>query len=62
MGEQAVLQALTLTEQERLQCLERIIERGLQTFYEVGTALLEIRDASLYRQTHPTFEAYCRQR
>lgn len=42
--------------------LERVIERGQQTFIEVGRALLEIRDRRLYRETHATFEAYCRER
>jgi len=47
----------TLTE------LEGIIERGQQTFVEVGQALLEIRDRRLYReQGHRTFEAYCQKR
>ena len=41
---------------------ERIIERGLATFLEVGTALLRIRDGRLYRETHGTFEDYCRER
>jgi len=42
--------------------LERVIERGQQTFIEVGRALLEIRDRRLYRETYATFEAYCRER
>jgi ParB family chromosome partitioning protein len=43
--------------------LETRIERGLQTFVEVGEALLEIRNRRLYRyQGHATFEDYCRQR
>jgi hypothetical protein len=42
--------------------LEAVIERGLATFIEVGEALREIRDARLYRETHSTFEAYCRER
>jgi hypothetical protein len=46
----------------RLHELETIIERGLQTFAEVGAALLEIRDERLYRTTHRTFEAYLRER
>jgi hypothetical protein len=29
---------------------------------EVGNALREIRDSRLYRATHGTFEAYCRER
>ncbi len=43
------------------QC-ECIIARGHQTFIAVGQALLEIRDRRLYRETHATFEAYCRER
>jgi len=42
--------------------LETIIERGQQTFIEVGNALMEIRDERLYRETHATFEAYCGER
>lgn len=41
---------------------EAIIERGLQTFYEVGTALVTIRDQRLYRQEHTTFDDYCQSR
>jgi hypothetical protein len=54
--------ALTVTETDRLHDLEIIIERGLETFIEVGNALLEIRDQRLYRLEHKTFEQYCRQR
>lgn len=42
--------------------LEAVIERGLSTFIEVGSALMEIRDSRLYRETHATFEDYCRVR
>ncbi|MCU0533590.1 MAG: hypothetical protein MUD14_06810 [Hydrococcus sp. Prado102] len=49
-------------EKERLRELEAIVDRGLQTFYEVGQALIEIRDCKLYRQTHKTFEAYCQEK
>ena len=45
-----------------LQQCEVIIERGLATFVEVGTALLKIRDARLYRATYGTFENYCQER
>lgn len=41
---------------------ERVIERGLNTFVEVGTALLEIRDNRLYKDGYSTFEEYCRER
>lgn len=46
----------------RLAELETVIERGQQTFVEVGNALAEIRDQRLYKETHATFEAYCRER
>jgi hypothetical protein len=49
-------------ERARLKELEAIVEQGLQTFYEVGKALEEIRDQRLYRETHKTFEAYCQNR
>ena len=53
---------LAQTEAQRLAACEATITQGLQTFYDVGTALLEIRDSRLYRAEHPTFEAYCRER
>lgn len=46
----------------RLQELEQVIERGLETFVEVGNALREIRDAKLYKNTYSSFEEYCRVR
>lgn len=53
---------LSPTESTRLQKCEAVIEKGLQTFIEVGNALLEIRDSRLYRQDYGTFEDYCRKR
>lgn len=41
---------------------ETVIERGLATFVEVGEALMEIRDEDLYKESHGTFEEYCRER
>lgn len=49
-------------ENRHLQVLERRIAAGLQTFREVGAALLEIRDHRLYRDTHSSFESYCGER
>jgi len=47
----------------RLEELEIIINRNLQSFYEVGRALMEIRDNELYKIKngggYGTFEAYC---
>jgi hypothetical protein len=60
--ETATTEVLTDTETLRLGVLERVIERGMQTFVEVGRALAEIRDGRLYRTGHATFEAYCRER
>ena len=53
---------LTKTETSELNLLERVIERGRQTFMEVGNALAKIRDARLYRSNHKTFEEYCQDR
>lgn len=46
----------------RLRACETVIEKGLQTFVEVGASLLEIRDNRYYRQDFDTFEDYCRER
>ena len=53
---------LTVKEEARIAQLEATIERGMQTFVEVGLALMEIRDARLYRAEFGTFEEYCRER
>lgn len=56
------MDALTVSEVQRLEVLESVIDAGLQTFVHVGNALLEIRDSRLYRTSHGTFEDYCRER
>ena len=53
---------LTASESNALTEHEAVIERGIQTFYEVGIALADIRDRKLYRAEHGTFEDYCQQR
>lgn len=53
---------MTPAEKRHLGALEKRIAAGLQTFREVGSALLEIRDSRLYRDTHASFEAYCQER
>lgn len=53
---------LSLSERDTLKICEEAIQMGIRTFVEVGNALLTIRDQKLYRQTHKTFEDYCRQR
>lgn len=56
------IEALTITEQSELAQHEAVIQRGLNTFVEVGAALLAIRDGKLYRAEFRTFEDYCRDR
>jgi hypothetical protein len=53
---------LTKAESLSLKAHEGVIERGLNTFIEVGNALFAIREERLYRDSHKTFEAYCRER
>ena len=53
---------LTSTEVDELIDCEEIIERGRQTFIEVGEALLHIREARLYREQYSSFEAYLQER
>jgi hypothetical protein len=54
--------ALTAPERRALETLEGIVQRGIDTFVDVGRALAEIRDRRLYRQTHGTFEEYCHEK
>ena len=41
---------------------EETIARGVRGYVEAGQALATIREARLYRETHTTFEDYCRER
>lgn len=50
---------LTFKEQRLRLHLERKVEGA---FYEAAKALMELRDKRLYRSSHKTFEAYCRDR
>ena len=54
------IEAISVDESKRLIALEQTIKQGLDTFVEVGEALLEIRDSRLYRIEHGTFEEYCK--
>lgn len=51
---------MSVIEQNELERCEVVIKQGLETFIEVGTALMTIRDKRLYRANHATFEDYCR--
>lgn len=46
----------------RMPSCEAVIEKGWQTFVDVGLALARIRDQKLYRAGYDTFEAYCREK
>lgn len=49
-------------EQTELEQYEQVIERGLQTFYEVGQSLMAIKEKRLYRSEFSDFETYCENR
>ncbi len=51
--------SLSQTPATSLEENEAIIQRGLNTFYEVGNALICIRDNRLYKENYSTFEDYC---
>src|SRR6266446_4245588 len=59
---QKALSVISPTEQKKYAECEAIIEKGWETFVEVGRALARIRDKKLYRSEHDTFEAYCREK
>jgi hypothetical protein len=56
------LAPLSAAERKTRDKLEAAIERGMREFVAVGNAMAEIRDKKLYRETHGSFEAYCRGR
>ncbi len=61
-----VVEELSPEEAADRQRLELKVERGIQqvekTFYEIGVALRQLRDQKLYRDTHKTFDDYCKVR
>lgn len=54
--------SLDAVERDALTEAETVIEAGLQTFVEVGLALVKVRDGRLYREQYGTFEEYCQRR
>lgn len=56
-----IIDALSDAEYADLERLETVVSKGLTSFVEVGSALAEIRDRRLYRDTHQTFALYCEQ-
>ena len=53
---------LITQEKQLVEKHETTIKKGLNTFVEVGQALLEIRDKKLYRIDYKTFEEYCQEK
>jgi hypothetical protein len=50
---------LNIEESHELERCEVVIKQGLQTFIEVGQALMTIKEKRLYRISFKTFEDYC---
>lgn len=53
---------LAIDTEKRFNQLEKIIEKGMAHFVEVGTALMIIRNEKLYKDTFRNFEEYCQER
>ncbi len=62
MGKALAATPLNTIERRDLRNAEAAIEKGQLTFVEVGNALLTVREGKLYRESHKTFEAYCKDR
>lgn len=54
--------AMSKQDAARLKELEAIVDKNLRSLHHVGTALMEIRDSKLYRDTHKTFQQYVEER
>jgi hypothetical protein len=50
---------LTINENTRLRHCEAVIEKSMNSFYEMGIALREVRDGRLYKEEFSDFEDYC---
>jgi hypothetical protein len=53
------MEILNIDESHELERCEVVIKQGLQTFIEVGQALMTIKEKRLYRIGFKTFEDYC---
>ena len=56
------MEILNIDESHELERCEVVIKQGLQTFIEVGQALMTIKEKRLYRIGFKTFEDYCVER
>jgi hypothetical protein len=57
-----VVKPLTPQEKQQLAKLEKVIDAKLGDFFDVGSALTEIKTKELYRETHRDFNIYCHER
>lgn len=55
---EVVSTVLNVVERRSLENLEKVSERGVESFLATGSALKEIRDQRLYQEDHKTFESY----
>lgn len=53
---------LTINEKAEFKKLCGLVDEGLTSFLTVGTALNQIKERRLYRQTHETFEQFVKDR
>jgi hypothetical protein len=54
-----VVKPLSPQEKQQLAKLEKVIDDKLEDFFEVGSAIMEIKVKELYRETHKNFDIYC---
>lgn len=63
-AKEVMMEVTIVKDRQDLERLEGVIQQNLQSFFEVGRALMEIRDRELYKikngGDYATFEAYCR--
>jgi len=57
-----LVKPLTPQEKQQLARLEKVIDAKLEDFFEVGSAIMEIKTKELYRETHKNFNIYCQER
>jgi len=57
-----VIKPLNQEEKQQLAKLEKVIDAKLEDFFEVGSAIAEIKEKQLYRETHKNFNTYCQER
>lgn len=53
---------LSPSEADDLDRLEAVAQSGLDSYVQIGNALDEIRERHLYRESHPSFASYVRER